>query len=75
LKCYPNPSTGKITIETSDKTNNRSLSVLDLAGQQILTSPISQADITLDISKLPDGVYIVKVVGENRVQLGKFVKQ
>jgi hypothetical protein len=49
--------------------------VLDLAGQQILTSPISQADITLDISTLPDGVYIIKVVGENRVQLGKFVKQ
>jgi enterochelin esterase family protein len=75
LKCYPNPSTGKITIETSDKTNNRSLSVLDLAGQQILTSPISQADITLDISKLPDGVYILMVVGDTGVQLGKFVKK
>ncbi|MCX6246249.1 MAG: alpha/beta hydrolase-fold protein [Bacteroidetes bacterium] len=75
LKCYPNPSTGKITIETSDKTDNRSLSVLDLAGRQILTSQISQVDITLDISMLPNGVYIVKVVGKNRVQLGKFVKQ
>jgi hypothetical protein len=75
LKCYPNPSTGKITIETSDKTNNRSLSVLDLTGQQILKSQISQTNITLDISTLPDGLYFVKVVGKNGVQSGKFVKQ
>ena len=75
LKCYPNPSTGKITIETSDKTKNRSLSVLDLAGQQVLTSQVAQTVITIDISTLPSGVYVVKLVGEKGVQVGKFVKE
>jgi enterochelin esterase-like enzyme len=75
LKCYPNPSTGKITIEVSDKTTNENLSVLDLTGQQIIACQITYPGITLDISTLPSGVYFVKVAGEKGMQVGKFVKQ
>ena len=75
LRCYPNPSTGKITIEVSDKTTNENLSVLDLTGQQIIACQITYPGITLDISTLPSGVYFVKVAGEKEMQVGKFVKQ
>jgi enterochelin esterase family protein len=75
LKCYPNPSNGKITIELTGKTNSQSLSVLDLNGKQIRTCKITSPVITLDISTLPSGVYFVKVVGDNGIMVGNFVKQ
>ncbi len=75
LKCYPNPTTGKITIEVSGKTNNQSLSMLDINGQQIRTCQITSPVITLDISTLQCGVYFIKLAGANGIQVGKFVKQ
>jgi hypothetical protein len=75
LKCYPNPSTGKITVEVSDKTINQSLTILDITGQQIISCLVTYPGITLDISTLPGGVYFVKVAGVNGMQVGKFVKQ
>ncbi|HEY3371172.1 MAG TPA: alpha/beta hydrolase-fold protein [Prolixibacteraceae bacterium] len=75
LKCYPNPSTGKITIEIIGQTNIQSLSVLDHNGQQIRTCKITQPGITLDISTLPNGVYFIKVTGEKGIQVKKFIKQ
>jgi hypothetical protein len=69
---YPNPSSDKITIETSVEGN---LSILNLNGQELLTRQITEPKTILDISILPSGVYFVKLVWKKGVQVGKFVKQ
>ena len=75
LICYPNPSNYKITIEISGFTNNISLNMVNLYGQQIMTFKITSPVSTLDISTLPSGVYFLKAAGEKGIQVGRFVKQ
>jgi photosystem II stability/assembly factor-like uncharacterized protein len=72
LKIFPNPSSNIITVETIAKGH---LSILNLNGQQLITRQITEPIATLDIRTLPTGIYVVKVVGESRVQVGKFIKQ
>ena len=72
LSVFPNPSSAQININVQTKGH---LSILDLSGQQLLQQEITEPTTTIDISILPSGVYLVKVFGENGVQVGKFVKQ
>jgi hypothetical protein len=44
-------------------------------GQPLITRQVTEPKTMEDISNLPSGVYLVKVVGEKGVQVGKFVKQ
>ena len=50
------------------------LSVLNLNGQPLLTRRVKETKTFVDISTLPTGVYMVKVVGERGVQVGKVIK-
>jgi hypothetical protein len=72
INIYPNPTSTTITIETITKGH---LSILNLSGQRLLHQEISEPTTTIDVSTLPCGVFVVKLVGENVVQVGKFIKQ
>jgi len=48
---------------------------LNLQGQELINSQITEQKTTVDISTLPSGVYLLKVTGEQGVKIGKFVKQ
>jgi hypothetical protein len=69
---YPNPASTAITFKTSSEGH---LSILNFNGQQLLRQEITEPNTTIDVSTLPNGVYVVKVVGENRAQVGKVIKQ
>jgi len=69
---YPNPATSTITIETPVK---GSLSINNISGQQLLQQEITEPKTTINVSGLSTGVYMLKVVGKDRVQVGKFVKK
>ena len=75
LKIYPNPTDNKITVETSAMPTQSSLSIQNLNGQEILTRQITEPKTQIDISALPAGIYIAKIIGVNGVQVGKFIKQ
>ena len=72
LTIYPNPSSNFITIETPD---HDQFTILNLSGQELLHRELIDPKTQIDISTLPSGVYVVKLVGENGVQVGKFIKQ
>jgi photosystem II stability/assembly factor-like uncharacterized protein len=72
LKIFPNPTSTAITIETPSK---GLLSILNLNGQELLQQEITQPVTTIDVSTLPSGIYVVKVVGEKGVRVEKFIKQ
>ncbi|MCB0840561.1 MAG: T9SS type A sorting domain-containing protein, partial [Bacteroidetes bacterium] len=63
LRIYPNPTTGKTTIELGAYRGKEArLSLFDIAGKQIFTqAEVIQEKMELDISALPTGVYIVLV--------------
>ena len=72
LKIYPNPTSNSITIETRTK---GSLTISNCSIQQILQREITEPTITIDVSKLPSGVYVVRLTSDNGVTMGKIIKQ
>jgi len=47
---------------------------MNINGEELITRQITEPKTQLDISTLPSGVYVVKLVGEKGVQVGKVVK-
>ena len=75
---YPNPTTSSINIPINETlSNNARIQIFDAKGMKCLDSEIGNSGnlITLDIHNLDAGLYVYKVVSENReVARGKFVK-
>lgn len=56
---YPNPVLENLTIDFEPNTNNATVEVFTLYGQNILTVPYSN---TINVSSLPAGMYLVKII-------------
>jgi len=88
LFVFPNPAAEKITIKTQLPSNaGCQLTIFDLSGRAIYHSRSgtlngeynlaiqSSGAVTLDVSALSQGVYIVEVNSGSQTLRGKFVKQ
>ncbi|HTF05229.1 MAG TPA: T9SS type A sorting domain-containing protein [Bacteroidia bacterium] len=65
-KIYPNPSAGEITVELAHEDEYR-WEVMDVAGGLISSDEGQTAAIHLNLSGLPNGVYIVRVFEKNGI--------
>jgi len=72
LSIYPNPTTGIITIEANHKA---CFTILNLNGQELLKQTITEPKTQIDIGNLPCGIYIVRIMDEKTVHVGKIVKE
>ena len=63
IRIYPNPTTGILNIEGIDNYNE--LQVLDIQGKTVMT--INSFSSTLDVSNLPKGSYIIKMISNDSV--------
>lgn len=70
LKVYPNPTTGKVTIESSSAIVRADL--YDFAGRVVL-SAIETSEI--DLSRFATGVYTLRVVSDQGVEIRRIVKK
>ena len=68
LKLFPNPTTGKLRVNSNGAILN--IVVLDILGNQLL----QQNAPDIDLTNLPAGVYLVKVQGENGTTINRIVK-
>jgi photosystem II stability/assembly factor-like uncharacterized protein len=75
LKVYPSPSDYEITIETTKLYSVSNLFIMNLSGKEVQHQAVNGQRTMIDIRNLSTGIYMVKVVGEKGVQVGKFVKQ
>ena len=74
LSIYPNPATDKITLSGM---RLQSLQVCDIAGKPMIGhSNIDKDEYTIDISSLPNGVYMIKAEDNkgNKSHPSKFIK-
>ena len=64
---YPNPTTGKLTINCEDKGACPLVRVYNVVGQVVFTSVVSapSPETTIDISHLANGMYFLKI--DNKV--------
>ncbi|HVX25883.1 MAG TPA: ELWxxDGT repeat protein [Parafilimonas sp.] len=79
---FPNPAKNVINIQlTSQKSNNVSLSVIDISGKTILTKSTllsnGEAVVQIDVSHLSSGSYFIKITGADGSEkyFSKFLKE
>ena len=76
---YPNPSSGKFTIESTEKIS--SIEILNLLGEKVTQSVIPSGaslpavgrEFTIDLSQAPKGIYFVQVLSEGQSTVRKIV--
>lgn len=69
---YPNPATGNLMVEVSQKAD---LEILNLEGQPLLTINNVNLKTSINIENLSRGVYIIKAKTGKGIKVKKFIKQ
>lgn len=69
----PNPTNGKIVVNANISSGN--LVVFDMVGKQVLTDKIVDGIAEFDLSAFADGVYMVRISGEEGVTTVKIIKK
>jgi hypothetical protein len=75
VRIYANPSSSEIIIEIPGLSGKTELVIFNLSGQEMVRQQISNPLTVIEISYLPEGIYFVKTLDEQTVQVGKFVKR
>ncbi|HXS36808.1 MAG TPA: T9SS type A sorting domain-containing protein [Flavipsychrobacter sp.] len=79
LSMYPNPTTGKFTVEftATDLIKNVQITVTNLTGQQIqqrsFNNTTGQFTTELDLTNEPRGVYFVEFMADGQRMIQKMV--
>ena len=71
VKVYPNPATDHIVVENLA---GGEISILNLNGVVIIKQEVANDKTIIDVSRLPDGVYILKTVDNLNTTTTRFTK-
>jgi len=75
INIYPNPTSGNFILESTNQQFNKPIiTIANSLGEIILKSEIQNPKSEIDISANPEGVYFIKVIGENRMVIKKIIK-
>ena len=78
IKLFPNPATDIVRLSLSDNPPSEySLTVFDMNGKQVLSnhSKFTENKMQLDISSIPEGMYMVEIMSDEQVFRTKLVKE
>jgi surface protein len=73
FKYFPNPVTSVLTISASNSIKN--IEIYNLLGQLLINKFFDDATISIDLNKLPESIYIVKVKSVNSSREFKIIKR
>jgi hypothetical protein len=72
---FPNPATGKITIESSRELNFTEIKIQNSLGQTVSSSFTRNGNkIEVNVSNLKEGIYFLKIKVKEKEIIKKFVK-
>lgn len=76
IRIYPNPTKGRLKIEIAGYENSDRciLRILNVSGQQILSTHANSACTELDISSKANGIYILYISLNNKETTWKIIK-
>ncbi|NOT52702.1 MAG: S8 family serine peptidase [Chitinophagaceae bacterium] len=75
LTLYPNPANNRLNISIDDLQAKAEIKIYDATGKEVMQTLTSTASTWLDISKIPAGIYMIRVNHDNKESSMKFVKQ
>lgn len=71
---YPNPSNGYLHIRLNETLNGAAgVALFNMAGQSVYNRSIQEAEVTLDLAHLPEGMYILHLNGDAKTQTFKII--
>jgi hypothetical protein len=73
---YPNPSNGKFSIKLENITSETELLLFDLSGkliEQKIVSPTSSSNISIDRRELSSGIYLLRIISNEKMTTKKIV--
>ena len=68
LSIFPNPSSGKFTIQTSAQQKNTGVDICNTVGEIVYSATINGTQNNIDISTQPAGIYFVKINSADGLQ-------
>jgi plastocyanin len=71
---FPNPASDNITIQLPSGTENATVQFYDYLGRLALSKKVTRTKDEVAVSSLSKGVYVLKVVTEDKIGSQKFVK-
>ena len=71
---YPNPATTQLTIDLKEE-GHADVTIYNVLGQAIQQESLNNLQTTIDIANLPAGVYMVKVMQNNKAHTVKLFKE
>lgn len=75
IKIHPNPSSGIFNIDCNFDSDNLFLEVYNALGQKILDQKILSENTNIDLSKYPRGIYYLKIIGADKQEVIKLIKE
>ncbi len=74
---YPNPANKKIHIQSSDKTDNIEINIIDITGKTVFTNNYKNMESTtiINTSELSDGIYFIKISNSTATKIKKLIIQ
>ena len=71
---YPNPVLNQLTIKTPSEFNG-AIEIIDINGKRVYNQNWSSNLITIDVSMLNSGVYVLKILDDNSIIIKRIIKQ
>lgn len=77
IQVFPNPAHKMLNVHVPGLSTRANIHVFDINGRLLINRQITQANTALDVNKLANGVYFIKVddVNGHTIYQSKFVKQ
>ena len=76
LKVFPNPTSSQINLSFQNNLEKANLKITSILGQTVLEKQnVSGTTLSLDVSGLSMGTYIIQVKDSNFISTSKFIKQ
>jgi len=73
VKLYPNPASNVLNIESAGTIQN--IAIYNVLGQEVMNKLTNQTLVSLDVSGLNAGVYVIKTAIDGTVSSTKFIKE
>jgi PKD repeat protein len=73
LHIYPNPSSDNFTLDNGQELM-KEVSLYDVMGRKVKHLPVNAPSTTVDVSDLPNGIYVVKIITDEGIIIRKMQK-
>lgn len=71
---FPNPVNDRVYINCN-KTQYHDFQIYNIVGECVQQGILDKGNNEIDIFSLSKGIYIIKINGDNRTRLKKFIKE